>query len=75
MLAMQETDLMDQFYAKARPEGNQVRILDNDGHVFLDVKPDGEEERGEERPEIGRGFVRFYSSFSMKARSSGAGSW
>lgn len=58
LLAMETAGLMDQFKAKARPEGEQMRILDKDGKVFLDIKRADKGEGATERPEIDRTDLR-----------------
>lgn len=58
MLAVISSGLEEQFKAKARPEGDQVRILDKDGQVFLDMKPDDKGEGTDPRPEIDRAQLR-----------------
>jgi 2-polyprenyl-6-methoxyphenol hydroxylase-like FAD-dependent oxidoreductase len=66
MLAMIASGLVEEFNAKARPEGSQVRILDKNGQVWLDIKPDGKEEGADQRPEIDRAQLReiFLASLS-----------
>lgn len=58
MLALHAAGLVDEFNAKARPEGDEVRILDKEGKVFLDVKPDDKQPGAEQRPEIDRSQLR-----------------
>jgi 2-polyprenyl-6-methoxyphenol hydroxylase-like FAD-dependent oxidoreductase len=66
MLAVIASGLVEDFNAKARPEGDQVRILDKDGHVWLDIKPDEKAPSDEQRPEIDRAQLReiFLASLS-----------
>ena len=72
---METADLMDQFKAKARPEGEQMRILDKDGKVFLDIK---RADKGEAQPRgrrlIEPTFMPFWWGLLRKGRFSGAGS-
>lgn len=56
LLAMETAGLMEQFNAKARPEGEQFRILDKTGKVFLDH--DAAVEGAPQRPEIDRTDLR-----------------
>lgn len=58
MLAIIASGLEEQFKAKARPEGDQMRILDKDGQVFLDMKSEDKAEGEEQRPEIDRAQLR-----------------
>ena len=57
LLAMQTAGLMEQFKAKARPEGEQFRILDKTGKVFLDHDYD-DKVGASQRPEIDRTDLR-----------------
>ncbi|KAG0581400.1 hypothetical protein KC19_4G248400 [Ceratodon purpureus] len=58
LLALTAAGLIQQFREKARPEGQQVRILDKDGHVLFDLKPQAEAGDVSERPEIDRSELR-----------------
>ena len=58
LLAMEAAGLMEQFKEKARPEGEQFRILDKTGKVFLDINQDDKEEGASQRPEIDRTDLR-----------------
>ena len=64
--------LIEQFNAKARPEDDQMRILDKTGQVFLDVKPNDEAEGVEKRPEIDRAELR---QILLEALDKGAIQW
>lgn len=58
LLALTTAGLIQQFREKARPEGQQVRILDKDGQVLFDFKRQVEAGDAFERPEIDRGELR-----------------
>ncbi|KAG0567512.1 hypothetical protein KC19_7G140400 [Ceratodon purpureus] len=66
MLAMIAAGLEEQFNAKARPEGDQVRILDKNKQVLLDIKPDHTEKGVELKPEIDRSQLREILLESLK---------
>jgi len=58
LLALTTAGLIQQFREKARPEGQQVRILDKDGQVLFDLKRQVEAGDASERPEIDRSELR-----------------
>ncbi|KOU40741.1 FAD-dependent oxidoreductase [Streptomyces sp. WM4235] len=55
--ALQQAGLLDDFLARSRPEGQQMRLLGRDGRVLFDAIPP-EADTAEGNPEIDRGQLR-----------------
>ncbi|MGI5447801.1 FAD-dependent oxidoreductase [Streptomyces sp. CA-243310] len=55
--ALQQAGLLDDFLARARPEGQQMRLIGRDGRVLFDAIPP-EADTVEGNPEIDRGQLR-----------------
>ncbi|MGW6824239.1 FAD-dependent oxidoreductase [Streptomyces sp. NPDC055005] len=56
-LALQQAGLLDDFLARSRPEGQQMRLIGRDGRVLFDAIPP-EADTAEGNPEIDRGQLR-----------------
>ncbi|WP_144281880.1 FAD-dependent oxidoreductase [Chryseobacterium echinoideorum] len=54
--ALRKANLLDAFYANYLPDAGKLRIMDNDGKIYLDDHKD--EHSAEHRPEIDRGPLR-----------------
>ncbi|RAG84033.1 FAD-dependent monooxygenase [Streptacidiphilus pinicola] len=56
--ALRQADLWDEFAARARPEGQQMRLVGRDGRILFDNVPLETDDVTEGNPEIDRGQLR-----------------
>jgi 2-polyprenyl-6-methoxyphenol hydroxylase-like FAD-dependent oxidoreductase len=61
--ALEVAGLIEEFNRLSRPEGQETKVLDKHGKVFVDLKPQDESIR---RPEIDRGELRSMLFLSVK---------
>lgn len=54
-LALKAAGLLDAFFAVSRPEGQETKVLDRFGKVYIDI---GRKDEKSSRPEIDRGVLR-----------------